>query len=345
MIIKQIYNNNVILSENEAGDEIILVGRGIAFGMTRGSKVVEGRIEKKFELQDDVGQKFKTLVQEVPYKTILVSEEIIDYIKTQYSSYVKYNCTAVAKALLREKNTVHALQDCSLDCDEKELKEHAQKLWLTGISILDAEGNLVSEYAEDGVGYAQFQSKIEKKMLLSVIDAPKKTYVKHIEMADGSFVDIAARRCAEGAGAVLAYRHTEAEFSQKSILSVQDLLDGYDPNLMGTFLMVSDDRVMASNAPEMIGMNVMGNELIMSIRRTNQAEKLIHVNVGGWLFGGYYGVYSHGRNGYIYAYVPAKQMYSALIPNLAAALVAYVLVLLLIHRNIIFCNFSIRSID
>ncbi len=59
MIIKQIYNNNVILSENEAGDEIILVGRGIAFGMTRGSKVVEGRIEKKFELQDDVGQKFK----------------------------------------------------------------------------------------------------------------------------------------------------------------------------------------------------------------------------------------------------------------------------------------------
>ena len=40
MIIKQIYNNNVILSENEAGDEIILVGRGIAFGMTRGSKAV-----------------------------------------------------------------------------------------------------------------------------------------------------------------------------------------------------------------------------------------------------------------------------------------------------------------
>ena len=255
----------------------------------------------------------------------------IDYIKTQYSSYVKYNCTAVAKGLLREKNAVHALQDCSLDCDEEELKEHTQKLWLTGISILDAEGNLVSEYAEDGVGYAQFQSEIEKEMLLSVIDAPKKTYVKHIEMADGSFMDIAARRCAEGAGAVLAYRHTEAEFSQKSILSVQDLLDGYDSNLMGTLLMVSDDRVMASNTPEMIGMNVMGNELIMSIRRTNQAEKLIHVNVGGWLSGGYYGVYSHGRNGYIYAYIPAKQMYSVLISNLAAALVAYVLVLLLIQ--------------
>lgn len=90
-------------------------------------------------------------------------------------------------------------------------------------------------------------------MLLSVIDAPKKTYVKHIEMADGSFMDIAARRCAEGAGAVLAYRHTEAEFSQKSILSVQDLLDGYDPNLLGTFLLVEEDSVKASNIPEMIG--------------------------------------------------------------------------------------------
>ena len=118
----------------------------------------------------------------------------IDYIKTQYSSYVKYNYTAVAKGLLREKNAVHALQDCSLDCDEEELKEHAQKQWLTGISILDAEGNLVSEYAEDGVGYAQFQSEIEKEMLLSVIDSPKKTYVKHIEMADGSFIDVYKRQ-------------------------------------------------------------------------------------------------------------------------------------------------------
>lgn len=87
----------------------------------------------------------------------------IDYIKTQYSSYVKYNCTAVAKGLLREKNAVHALQDCSLDCDEEELKEHAQKQWLTGISILDAEGNLVSEYAEDGVAMRSFRAKSKRK--------------------------------------------------------------------------------------------------------------------------------------------------------------------------------------
>ena len=83
MIIKQIYNNNVILSENEAGDEIILVGRELPSGCPAEARSWKGGSKKKFELQDDVGRSSRRSYRTCPTKTILVSEEIIDYIKTQ----------------------------------------------------------------------------------------------------------------------------------------------------------------------------------------------------------------------------------------------------------------------
>ena len=99
----------------------------------------------------------------------------LDFIKEQSASYVKYNHTTVAKSLVREATAVHALEGCTFDCSAEDLAEYAQRLWLTGISILDAEGNLVCEYTEDGVGYARFQSETKQELLLSEIEFPKKT--------------------------------------------------------------------------------------------------------------------------------------------------------------------------
>ena len=36
MLIKKIYNNNIAMVINEKGDEVILVGKGIVFGMKKG---------------------------------------------------------------------------------------------------------------------------------------------------------------------------------------------------------------------------------------------------------------------------------------------------------------------
>lgn len=79
---------------------------------------------------------------------------------------------------------------------------------------------------------------------------------------------------------MLAYRHTLASFSQKSVLSVQTLLNGYDANTVATFLVVKGSRVEASNDPELIGQDVSDDRLIQSIRKGNQSEKLTFVNVG-----------------------------------------------------------------
>lgn len=83
MIAKRIYNNNVVLASKENGEEIILVGRGLAFGLVRGDRIFEDRIEKTFELKDEVDFKFKELIKDIHVDYILVAEEIISYIKSE----------------------------------------------------------------------------------------------------------------------------------------------------------------------------------------------------------------------------------------------------------------------
>ena len=250
----------------------------------------------------------------------------IEFIKEQAADYTKYNETAIAKGLVREAAAVHTLESLSLDCDEAALSERAKELWLTGICLLDAQGELVCEYTENGIGYAQLQSGIKLESILSVIDYPQKTYVKHMELDDGSFADVAVHSCADGAGAVLAYCYTGAEFSQKSVLSIQPLIDSYGVNSTGTLLVVEENRVSASNDPTLIGMNIFESERLMSIRRSNRADKLIRVYAPRGIEQ-CYGMYSHGRNYSLYAYVPARQVYDLTVMNLVVTLVMYILIL------------------
>ena len=255
---------------------------------------------------------------------------VMEFIKAQSADYTKYNDTAVAKSLVREAAAIHALEELSLDCDEAALSEYARMLWLTGVSVLDAQGDLVCEYTENGTGYAQLQSGIKLEPILSVIDYPQKTYVKRVELDGGSFVNIAVHSCAGGTGAVLAYRYIPAEFSQKSVLSIQTLLDGYAVSSTGTLLVAEENRVAASNDPTLIGMNIFENERLMSIRRSGHADKLIRVYAPKGIEQ-CYGMYSHGRDYYLYAYVPARQVYDLTVTNLVVTLVMYILILALVQ--------------
>ena len=255
---------------------------------------------------------------------------VMEFIKAQSADYTKYNDTAVAKSLVREAAAVHALEGLSLGCDEAALLEYARTLWLTGVSVLNAQGELVCEYTENGTGYAQLQSGIKMEPILSVIDYPQKTYVKRVELGGGNFVNVAVHSCADGTGVVLAYRYIPAEFSQKSVLSIQTLLDGYEISSTGTLLVAEDNRVAASNDPTLIGMNIFESERLMSIRRSGHADKLIRVYAPKGIEQ-CYGIYSHGRDYYLYAYVPARQVYTLTVMNLVVTLVMYILILALVQ--------------
>ena len=50
--IERIYNNNVILAHDDKNEEIIAIGRGLAFGRHVGDIIEKDRIEKLFILRD-----------------------------------------------------------------------------------------------------------------------------------------------------------------------------------------------------------------------------------------------------------------------------------------------------
>ncbi|WP_078410017.1 BglG family transcription antiterminator LicT [Priestia abyssalis] len=84
MKIAKVINNNVISVFNEHNEELVIMGRGIAFQKRPGDAVDEDKIEKVFKLDNkDVSEKFKTLLYEVPMEYMEVSEEIINGAKTK----------------------------------------------------------------------------------------------------------------------------------------------------------------------------------------------------------------------------------------------------------------------
>ena len=263
---------------------------------------------------------------ELEYQERLVTA--FEFFKAQTSAYSKYNDTAVAKSLVRGSVAVHDLAtDCALDASEAELRQYTEKVWMTGITLLNPAGRRISEYTEDGVGYEAIRDGLPEIATLGLLDAPDKTYVKRVTLQDGSFVDAALHALSADDGIILAYRHTKEAFAQKSVLSMQTLLDGYDMNVMGTFLLVRSNVVEASNDPAMIGVDVTSPEMLRRIRAVNQSEKLTFVRDGRGAK--YFGMYTHGRDFVLYAYVPERSIYRSTIPNLAAFLILYIGVLVL----------------
>lgn len=254
--------------------------------------------------------------------------ELIDFVKEQSSSYVQYNETAVAKALVRGTTAVQELDGVTLDCGEDELRQYVERLGLTGISVLDANGRLICEYSTDGIGYTRLQTDLEAERVLAVIGHPQSTYVRRVQLTDGSFADAAVRSCADGRGAVLGWQHTGAAFAKKSVLSVQNLLDGYDAEITGTVLLSDGNRVTASDEPSLIGTDTTENDLLRRIRSSGHADRLVYAGRRGLTR--YYGMYSHGRNFYYYIYVPGRLLYTNTPVNLIVSFFACAIVLTLL---------------
>ncbi|WP_279069744.1 BglG family transcription antiterminator LicT [Faecalicoccus pleomorphus] len=79
MIIKKIFNNNVLLGEDENKNEVVLIGNGIAFHKKIGNQVDISKIQKKFVFDTtDLNEKFKQLFEEIPIQYVELCSEIVD---------------------------------------------------------------------------------------------------------------------------------------------------------------------------------------------------------------------------------------------------------------------------
>ena len=256
--------------------------------------------------------------------------QILDFVKSQSTSFEKYNDTVVAKTLRRTAVSVHQLaQDPALDLSDPQcLNRQAELLWLTGISVLSPDGTLLCESTTNGIGYARFGSQLNT--VLDVFSYPQKTYLKRVLLEDGSAVDVAAHRAESKEVILLAYRYTPAEFVEGTALSIQSVLDGYSVETSGTLFIVQNNQVIASNRPELIGQDAADSPPVREIRKAGAAKTLTHTH--DWNGSGcYVGMYCHGRSFDLYAYTDEKSVFRESFPLILMALAGYILLVMVLR--------------
>ncbi|WP_083602718.1 BglG family transcription antiterminator LicT [Vibrio spartinae] len=81
MQVEKILNNNVIISIDEHGHEVVVMGKGIGFQMKQGMSIDQQRIEKVFTLAktDDksLDARYHELLEKIPLELLSVTESIV----------------------------------------------------------------------------------------------------------------------------------------------------------------------------------------------------------------------------------------------------------------------------
>ena len=83
MRIKKVYNNNLASILSEEGREVIIMGKGIAFGKRCGDEVDESKIDKRFYQDDDKwNDRFIQLLNDIPTDCVEFVSKEIEFAKT-----------------------------------------------------------------------------------------------------------------------------------------------------------------------------------------------------------------------------------------------------------------------
>ena len=84
MRIKKIINNNILCVVDEAGNELIVTGRGIGFQRHRGETVDPETVERTYRMEEKSGQrKLRELVEKIPIKHLTLTEGLIEHIQSE----------------------------------------------------------------------------------------------------------------------------------------------------------------------------------------------------------------------------------------------------------------------
>ena len=256
---------------------------------------------------------------------------IVNYVKVQCATYTHYNEASESKSLLRAlestmqvSTNIAAETGNGRELDDQMLKESTDQLWLSGIMVLDDDGNIVCEYNKDVDFIDEVKTQIEKEAVLDIASYDEKVYSQRISHKDGSYVDMAVCERTDGPGIVATYYYTPAEYANNYTLTIQSLLNGYQKSSDGTIIVADDGVVIASNDRSLIGQNSTDQEAIQKLKKNADSRHLMHLKANGVSC---YGIMLKQRNHYIYAYVPDSVVFQTLPQNVIAGVFFYLVVL------------------
>jgi signal transduction histidine kinase/CheY-like chemotaxis protein len=258
-------------------------------------------------------------------------EETLDFMKMQCLRYDNLTSTDQAENLIRILDKTKELERClqketSEDLEDF-LKEYAQGQRLSGIFILDREGNPVESVYMDDETYEDWEEILKEKNVMNVIDYPQKSYIARKQEADGRIYDYAAVAQSSGEYMIFCYiRRIQSESDEMSI-SLDNLLSGYRLEMDGRMLITDGTTILSSNEGEVQGQDVSAYSLISDHITEISADKMSFIKEDGAT---YLARSSKFRNYYLYVFFPARSVFQKRSVIIAYALIFYVGVLLLV---------------
>lgn len=86
MRIKKVINNNILCVIDKQGNEMIVTGKGIGFKRKTGEFIDPSLVEKTYRMESKAEQKkLRELATQIPLEHLKLTQELIDYIKSQIS--------------------------------------------------------------------------------------------------------------------------------------------------------------------------------------------------------------------------------------------------------------------
>ena len=265
-------------------------------------------------------------------------ENTMNYVKVQCSTYTHYNEASESKSLLRMiESTRQVSKNIALEIEtgkllnEELLENSTNQLWLSGVMVLDTNGNIVCEYSPDESISLEINSLVQQDNILNSAYEDEKVYSQQINHIDGSHVSFAACAREDEPGVVITYYLTPAEYAKNYTLTIQSLLNGYQNENDGTIIVADKGVIIASNDESMIGQSATENEAIQSLKQHDIHENMAHLTVDGTYS---YGIMKKQSSRYIYIYVPEKVVFSALPQNVMATFLLYVIAISLMWLSL-----------
>ena len=260
--------------------------------------------------------------------------DMVTYIKEQYNNNMKLDIASESKSLMRMIQSVEVLsqqiqqEEKTSDITEELLENYCTISHLTGVLILDENGQVQEKYCSDEVQAEEILSQTDQDVLLDVVDFHEKTYSVRMECEDGSYIDIAANGRQDKPGIVLVYYHTPERYTSIFNHSINSLLTGYSLEHNGTIVISENNQIVASNDKGLIGAKTEDIQELKCINESAVEKQLVRTDYQTIPD---YGLMEKGRDYYVYAYMSADKIFAKTPRNMLYTVFIYLVIVGFMH--------------
>jgi signal transduction histidine kinase len=256
-------------------------------------------------------------------------DETLSFMKTQCLRYDNLIFTHQAEAQIQLLDKTKELGRC-LDKEEERksfLEEYARCQRLSGIILLDQEGNPLESVYLDEETYEDWETILHDKNVMNVMDYPQKSYLSRKQDENGHIYDYAAIAGTSEPILIFCYaREMQNETSEIST-SLSSLLSGYHLEMDGLMLITDGRYILSSNDSSLLDQEISTYPLLADHMEEISSEQMSTVKQDGTI---YLARFSKFKSYYLYTFFPAKKVFQQRTVILSYVLILYVLSLLVI---------------